>query len=419
MSSGSGYVYYFDYAPFVGHNGATNWLRKSKYKSWSGSDAITTTTPRVSYPRYLKLSGLTREDARKQRLLSKLSKPQLPPQALTTSIVVHKDGAAIVSDASGNQQTYVGINTWDVPYYYDVSQEYKVIDKLRDKLYGSGFNPAVFLAEGRQTLDMISDRAQRIGSALYFLRKRSLNGVLDALGIQARRGVTRDWKGTRRSLSSLWLEVQYGWLPLLKDVEAGAQWLAEANQERRPGPIRARRAWFGGEFAGDSGENSGLCWSRAIVYYQLQYVLYGTADSVATPNLATLATVAWEKLPYSFVADWFVPIGGYLEALRTARSISATVVKSLKRTTTFAGPIKSMYTAFPTVVQVGGDPFDELVSFSRDVSQEINVPRPSANIEQMVEYRSWRHAANAVALLSQRNWKPLADAWAARPRATT
>lgn len=48
---------------------------------------------------------------------------------------------------------------------------------------------------------------------------------------------------------------------------------------------------------------------------------------------------------------------------------------------------------------------------SRTVDTEISVPHPLAYLlkEETYCYSSWRHAANAVALLSQRNWPALLE----------
>ena len=44
-------------------------------------------------------------------------------------------------------------------------------------------------------------------------------------------------------------------------------------------------------------------------------VLSETAEFIANTGLLNPLSVAWELVPYSFVADWFLPVGSYLNNL--------------------------------------------------------------------------------------------------------
>jgi hypothetical protein len=50
--------------------------------------------------------------------------------------------------------------------------------------------------------------------------------------------------------------------------------------------------------------------------------LYESLDANRALGLLDPLTVAWEIIPYSFVIDWFVPIGTYFENLNTIPALN-------------------------------------------------------------------------------------------------
>lgn len=119
-----------------------------------------------------------------------------------------------------------------------------------------------------------------------------------------------------------WLEYQYGWRPLVQDLYG----LAKKVQEAAPAAmvIRARgsdRQSKHSDVASPTGigrrVRDEVLSQRAefVVYFQIkptvltQMAGYGSLNPVS---------IAWELLPYSFVADWVIDIGGYLRLLETS-----------------------------------------------------------------------------------------------------
>lgn len=389
-------------------------LGKFRTLSWTGGDAISASTPRASFPRVYKPKGFTRQ--------KRVSRHPLPPQNYSKT-VVEQWYTFRPARWSGNSSDSYFAGTPNTPpdlsvtsSLYDVRQEYKLLAKLREKAYGSGFNPAVFVAEGRQALGMISNAAIRIGSAIGRLRARDPHGVLEALGLEPNNRFSKGLRDRSKALSSSWLEVNYGWMPLLKDAEEGAKWLAEAlNGGKTPSAgLKARKTWSAEKSTSRAPGIYDGFFTRRVDIFQLQYEIKGVAlRNTFAPTIATVASVAWEKLPYSFVADWFVPVGAYIEACRTASDISGTVIRSLKVDKTFLD-----YKMGPGITPKGSwyggrDPGYTRMEFSRTVSTEIQVPNPLTTLvdDDLLQFTSWRHAANAVALLTQRNWSALGTAW--------
>lgn len=289
---------------------------------------------------------------------------------------------------------------------WSANDDLALIGALREKILGSDFNAGVFLAEAPRAIALIGDSASRIYRAYRSLRKGDVGHAYHSLisGSSSRR--VRDSslpKGT--TASNFWLEAQYGWMPLVSDVQNAAQFLAHQFSSPRQYVVTATR------FARGTREFRGTHLLSAYTganFYQVSRKIHSKRvraiiKDVNTPSLVGLAdpvSVAWELVPYSFVADWFIPVGSYLEALNTLRSISATYVtteRKLVRNTfshaTFSDP-NARWTTKPAAWEGG------TYSFTRTVSTSLSIPLPE--VKPFVKSVTLGHAVNAVALLVSR-----------------
>lgn len=183
------------------------------------------------------------------------------------------------------------------------------------------WNLALFVAESDQVIDMIASTAGTLAKAYKAVRKGNFKKAARALGITTPTGQARN----------SWLAYRYGWMPLLGDVasaaEAAASVLYNKPEEQRVlcrGP-KSESSWTTRYPASDTrySHGSGLmsaakdctflergeskawltvrCKSRSLMRLEQ----FGLANPLA---------LAWELVPFSFVADWFVGIGDYLNA---------------------------------------------------------------------------------------------------------
>jgi len=200
------------------------------YKTWSGTDR-----PRVAY---VKPAAYTIfRDGKTYWIRPRGGRPPRrvrdEPHPYTMSLRGNHDRKAAFRTSDG---VYNGSNfqsawapgshsdgTFCTTSLIDSNAEIKTVAKLREKIFGSDFNASVFLGESHQTLGLIANSANRIYTALRYLKKGNVVQASQAL----LSGTTRVARTHRRSssgklddksLSSAWLELQYGWLPLLKDT---------------------------------------------------------------------------------------------------------------------------------------------------------------------------------------------------------
>jgi hypothetical protein len=201
-----------------------------------------------------------------------------------------------------------------------------------------------------------------------------------------------------------WLELQFGWKPLLSDVYGATQKLAE-DSAADPAHWRFRVV---GSFSrpytdyrsGD--ENFELIETRCKGFEGRKYVVWyriqnDVAAEAARSGLLNPATVAWELLPFSFVADWFAPIGSFIN------SLDATVGKEfLAGTTTDFVRVDARRTVrvgpgYPHLVRSGINSTLEYRWGQREVLADF----PSYPHFVVKSPLSFIHASEALALLTQ------------------
>ncbi len=148
----------------------------------------------------------------------------------------------------------------------------------------------------------------------------------------------KDWSLVKRNLASwrnsnggfnhgptdAWLELQYGWKPLVQDVYGSiAQLHGDAtsrDREKRGIALAKGKGYdtvtsrqiateYGGERLYWEVRNRMKC--EVKLNYRLDDPVAATLAQVGITNPLTLG---WELTPFSFVIDWFLPIGNFLEA---------------------------------------------------------------------------------------------------------
>jgi hypothetical protein len=123
---------------------------------------------------------------------------------------------------------------------------------------------------------------------------------------------------------------------------------------------------------------------RGIVAYITEN---GNSSIAATLGLLDPELVAWELVPFSFVADWFIPIGQWMEARAKASRLTGTFVTSDKATCL----IDQL-----TIAGVSCSGYGAQISFNRSISSTLDVPMPT--FKPLTKVASWQHCANALAL---------------------
>lgn len=114
--------------------------------------------------------------------------------------------------------------------------------------------------------------------------------------------------------------------------------------------------------------------------------------------------ILWELVPFSFVVDWFMPVGDWMEARAFASRISgSTTVTSTLTRETVSGYRCLQKPAIPVDwfgYEVGStDGHFKRILLERVVGTSISVPLPQ--VKSLSSIASWQHMANGIALLTQ------------------
>jgi hypothetical protein len=322
---------------------------------------------------------------------------------------------------------YLNPTSFNYPDPWTSNDDIALLGNLRTQIAGSSFNAAVTAAEAPEALWMIKDAATRIAKFYVAIRKGNLPKAAKALLSDVKpSGFTRAGKasskriftkeevfinkraakrrnGAPQTAARNWLELQYGWLPLLSDAEAGAQFLAHQTSSpfqyrvtatRFAGGTSAAMPWVQGVFdtsnANFKWKYRGTSSSKRIIAFLRE------KDVVGLSGLKDPLSVVWELLPYSFVVDWFIPIGNYLQARGLSQALTGTFITCTLRKTRWKTPLQWGTTTFDPS-NSGPSATAENYSFSRVISTNLAVPLPE--VKGLNQVPSWRRAANAVSLL--------------------
>lgn len=180
-------------------------------------------------------------------------------------------------------------------------------------------NVAVALAEGRQTVRMIAETAQKLGTAYQAFRKGNLKRAARVLGIKKPVG----------EAANHWLAYGLGWRPLVGDLKGLAELAAQQLELGGRGP-RMKAVSYNSSSASVNQvtvTNQGSSWSvrgdyrvrggwtyqaKAGLVCELEYTSAALAAQVGFGLWDPLST-AWELTPFSFVFDYVIDVGTWLE----------------------------------------------------------------------------------------------------------
>jgi hypothetical protein len=213
---------------------------------------------------------------------------------------------------------------WDDVNYPPFSD---VTPKLLEGWRASSFDLGVAIGEGKESAEMIIGRLTDIAKAASALRKRNLGGALRHLSHvprRNRRNAAALLGDSTNLLSSVWLELQYGWIPLIKDIGAAAEMIKLKPTSSR---VKARSSNRGGAHPA----TGFLPPSRLQLFnndrrLQQVVIVSNNPTFIERLGLTDPQSIVWELTPFSFVVDWFSPIGDYFKTLHAVNTMPVTSV---------------------------------------------------------------------------------------------
>lgn len=222
------------------------------------------------------------------------------------------DGDFYIDGAAWNETTR-GLSA------FDSNLKNRAVIQALSRLKNQKVNLGVAFAERERTAQLFFDATKKIASTISHFRSKNPKKIWDLIVVgEGHRGV---------KLPNAWLEVQYGWKPLMSDVQGAYDALREREGDGRSYNVtvhgRAKStvsgSWFKATvFSGLFGIKVGFR-ERQECRVRLDYYLENPVlASLSSLGVTNPALILWEIVPYSFVLDWFSPIGDALGAFDAA-----------------------------------------------------------------------------------------------------
>ncbi|DAD50393.1 maturation protein [ssRNA phage Esthiorhiza.2_38] len=294
----------------------------------------------------------------------------------------------------------------------------KAHDKATRKLISEGdlelnANLAQDIAQYRQTTGLITNSVGRITRSLQALRKGNIPSAIKLLWANQSPVLRHGARSLNPSatVANNWLELQYGWKPLLQDIHGSL--IAMSNyfssnttfitQVRGSASDHTRTlSVFSDSFLTPSipvgtWDISTRTRCKIVLRYRVSDAAKAFLSQTGFTNPINLA---WEVLPFSFVADWFLPLGPWLENLSSFQGLTFLsgcetnfTRQSLEGVIAYRGGVPGLDSRYQ--YRAGGDLSRETIVLDRSKLTSfpgVNPPNPKNPFSDT-------HMLNALALL--------------------
>ena len=270
--------------------------------------------------------------------------------------------------------------------------ESEVYARIRGRLYKGSAALGVTMASWRQSRDMVTSRYRQMTLQATEFEERARRVLVSGKSRQQRRLHAIRLRG----LADQYLEMVFGWQPLLADIHAAARTVIDTKPQRRW--VRASASTV---LSLDYGVRTS---SRADwrTFFGTVRRSRGCQVTVSNPNLwlrerAGLnnpATVAWDLVPWSFVVNMFVNTGQLVGSISDFAGLTFSNPFDVK-----ACDVTSTQHAFRTAREgaYGGDSSYYLSEKTQSLS---GMTRPPVVFK--VPNASWQTAAIAASLFIQK-----------------
>lgn len=274
--------------------------------------------------------------------------------------------------------------------------------RARNNLKGNSINLGVAFGERNATARLLGDTTIAIAKSFSSLRRGDVRGAMRYLGI---RPGAREPRGS--SVPKKWLEMQYGWKPLLMDVHGAVDALRKRDSRdwavTVKGHARSLNSYryvlplpapdFAGANVTARVEKRAL--TRIDAFPSNEAII-----SLSSLGITNPALIAWELVPFSFVVDWALPIGDWLNSLdatlgfevrgcSTSYFVKAEWLDAVSDIWVHSNGLAVQESHF-----VGKQ---KLVYLVRTASASVPIPA----LPSLKDPRSLGHMANGLALLTQ------------------
>jgi len=247
-------------------------------------------------------------------------------RSVTNGTISYDNGVGFTCTQVGDCSTYLQLDTPSLLFHEgNTDLDQLTLMKAFAKINASDLLVGEFVKDLNETLSML---------------RRPFHGVAQLV----RKILTKKHTLMKASISTLeaskdaWLEYRYGWKPLISDIETVVDLVATRAERHGSKKLVARTCEtisskglastspkYAHPMVGCSGTMTKTFSRRctAGVFYSLDEAAMSAAKIQGTRPRDFGPTV-WECIPYSFVADWFINVGDWLQAISPVPGITYT-----------------------------------------------------------------------------------------------
>lgn len=265
----------------------------------------------------------------------------------------------------------------------------KALQNLKDQKINLG----VALAEARQTVDLVRGTADTV--------RRQVEGY--------KRNHKKQWerRGSWKSLPGRYLEMCYGWKPLLSDIDGACEQLAEllhgplSTTVLTRASVKDRQQY---ELVAADGGFVRLVY-RGVKSSKCQVTMVHHVPSYLSEfrslGLENPLEILYEKTPYSFVLDWILPIGPWLGTLDAGNymTFKEGSVSEMGRITATGSPTAATSPPLNDGIQV--DTYIPGLIRSFNFRRSLLLRTPTASFPSLKKPLGLDKLAKSLALLTQ------------------
>lgn len=254
-------------------------------------------------------------DEKPDRIRSRKPTGWLYPKAYERTVIKRSTPSGLISrDSGGDRITESGpFGAISTSQNIDLLNEssaqadaalLQALTKLKDQKVNLG----VALAEARQTANLIGSTAQRLSRSITAFRKGRWKQGASELGVSMKKA------------PSNWLELQYAWKPLLSDVHGSFSELARHDPGAFAMTVKGiQREILRKEIAVNNNHRYDSMQSLSQMRGQFVRLDFLPGNmflaALGRAGVTNPLEILWEKVPFSFVADWFSTMGDCISVL--------------------------------------------------------------------------------------------------------
>lgn len=263
-------------------------------------------------------------------------------------------------------------------------------ERLRDSNNRASMGSAIGTA--KQTAHEMASNSLNVLNSLRALRKGQFAQAAAHLGLD-RRSVL-----TGKSAANAWLQWVYGAKPVLQDIHDQANLIHGIN--RGEGFTFTASSKRSVTFTSSVDPSSTFaetwdCEGGVKVAYKAR-ITNSYLDSLDTSGVLNPLSVIWDIVPYSFVVDWFIPVGNVLESLTATAGLEfASGYISSKEDWVFRSSLQNWGAPGTYDIRDKGNMSVAVMVNHRRTLSDFALPHLYANTNPF----SSTHIANAVALI--------------------